>query len=66
MTSFDNKTGLDLLADAGAILRDLSRGFSLRDMHLSTAETEKLVDVIANRLDAAGHTDRAEFLDLVE
>lgn len=55
---------LDLLAHAGAILRDLGRGHPLSEMHLAPHDIEALVLRIAERLDAASHTERADFLDL--
>ncbi|MCG7629021.1 hypothetical protein MHM88_14515 [Epibacterium sp. MM17-32] len=48
-----------LLADAGAILRDLEAGFPRSELH---ADPAWVVDEIAETLEDLGHTSKSDFL----
>lgn len=49
---------LDLLADAGAILRDQARGYPLSELHKHPGT---VLEQIAQALEDHGHTDKEEF-----
>ncbi len=50
---------LAMLADAGAIIRDLELGYPRKELHTDPAE---VVEDIALVLDDRGHTEKEEFL----